>query len=384
MKVLATRRNKGGGAGQIGIYTFFQSGSLQVVQELTGDNELLSRAAKGITIRRPAYRDSGMTDSTLRVLEINDVLEAVARHLAEVPGRKNLVWISAGCPVVSTEGSRLLADFSPRMEQTARVLTDANLTFYSVDARGLIGSLSGATALANAESRAFGSPFQFPGNLHPGGWPPPGPDAFTRLADLTGGMAFHDNNGIEDSIQRALDDADLGYTLGFYPSQAGQSPGWHKLKVKVNQSGVRVRYRQKYFAPGALVLEDQQVALPYWLKAPLDATQLQLVAQATPDQRRPGFSRVRVSIDLHDLHLENLNNTWVGAFDVSFVIEGSRSARTFVTKFQIPNDQLSAALEKGVSMIGSIASDGGLSELRIVAQDPATGAAGSVRVPLGR
>jgi hypothetical protein len=58
------------------------------------------------------------------------------------------------------------------------------------------------------------------------------------------------------------------------------------------------------------------------------ATQLQLVAETNPDQARPGFDELRVSIDLHDVHLENQNGIRVGGVDVSFFIDGARTART--------------------------------------------------------
>ena len=238
------------------------------------------------------------------------MLEAVARHLATVPGRKNLVWISSGFPtVVSSRYSDLLPDFTPRMEETARVLTDANLAFYAVDARGLLGgfpgmSLSSINMVPNIGSPPFFSPIpprapvptqasspQTMVSLET--WSLDGTDAFDRLANLTGGRTFSNSNGIEDSIQSALDDAALDYTLGFYPSEAVQKPNWHKLKVRVDQRGVRVRYREKYFASPTEASDDTRRALPALLKDPLDATQLQLVAQASPDQERPGCPKFR-------------------------------------------------------------------------------------------
>ena len=89
---------------------------------------------------------------------------------------------------------------------------------------------------------------------------------------------------------------------------------------------------------------------------------------------------MRVSVDLHDIQLAHVNNNWVGAVDVSFFIEGSRTARTITRNIEIPDDQLSAALKKGITVTDSV----GAGELRIVAQDRATGAAGSVRVSPGK
>jgi hypothetical protein len=179
-------------------------------------------------------------------------------------------------------------------------------------------------------------------------------------------------------------DGELTYTLGFYPSQDRQDGTWHALKVAVDRRGVNVRYRKNYFDSGTLAAANDRPTLAELFKGPLDATQLQLVAETMPDQPRPGFYQVRVSVDLHDVHLEKQNNAWVGAVDVSFFVEGSRTARTIARKVEIPDDQLAAALEKGIVVNDSIGVEGRAGELRIVAQDRATGAAGSVRLSLGR
>lgn len=386
-KFLERRRSKPAQRQLVGIYIYGQSGTLQVVQELTGDDERLIQAAASIRPQSPIFAD-GETDPTPRVLETNDVIEAVARHLGTVPGGKNLIWISSGFPPSASHDDAMLPDFTPRMERTARVLTDANLAFYAVDARGLQGGLP-FMGLALSPAPMFPAPvaartaLPMQATVAVSLWPLDGTNAFSRLASLTGGRTFSDSNGIEDSIQDVLDDSAFDYTLGFYPSEAERSPNWHKLKVKVRQHGIGVRYREKYFSTSGDSEDDARRALPALLKGPLDATQLQLVARASLDRERPGRAQVSVSIDLHGLHLEKQSNNWVGAVDVSFLLEGSQYARIIGSNIKIANDQLEAALEKGVTLAGSI-DTGGKRELHVVAQDRATGAAGSLTVPLSR
>jgi hypothetical protein len=247
------------------------------------------------------------------------------------------------------------------MQEAARALNDANVALYAVDARGLIGGL---------------------GKIW--GFNVPGLDTMNTLAGLTGGQAFYASNGIEDSIRKAVEDSELIYTLGFYPSQESQDGDWHKLQVTVARHGVDVRYREAYFASPALAGSEHRPSLDQMLRDPLDAAEIGVLAETTPDQSRPGFYQVRVSVDLHDVQLDHQQGRWVGALTISLYLEGSKAARQITQKIEIPDDQLAAALEQGVVVNDAIGLPTQTAELRVVVQDHANGAGGSLRVPLGR
>jgi VWFA-related protein len=379
---------------RFGIYSFGRDGEIHAVQELTDDRQLLLRGANTLKAMDPYYRTqdtTGMSDHAAQAYSSETVFEEVAvtrrvlttiaRRLAKVPGRKNLIWVTTAFPLF-IEG----ADFRLEVEQSARALNDANIALYVVDARGLIGALQGLTPISTAEARGPGSLRQLTMQMGRGENPnPPGLATENMFADLTGGLVFYNkSNAIEDSIQAAVDDGELTYTLGFYPVEEEKEGAWHDLKVVVSKRGVGVRYRQNYFSSKKATDANVRPTLEALLKDPLDATQVELLAEASPEQARPGSWQVRVTVDLHDIQLENRNNTWVGAVDVSFMMEGSQTARTTTTKVTIPDQGLAAALEKGIVVHDSVDAGGQAGVLRIVARDPATGAAGSVRIPLGK
>ncbi len=187
---------------------------------------------------------------------------------------------------------------------------------------------------------------------------------------------------LDSLIKEAVDDSELIYTLGFYPSQESQNGDWHKLKVSVDRRGVSVRYRENYFASEALADAASHPTLQQLLHDTLDAAEIGLRAETTPDQSRPGSYKLHAIVDLHDVHLEHQDARWVGGVDVSLYLEGEKSAYKISRKIAIPEDQLAAALDQGIAVDVSVGLPGPTGELRVVVQDDTTGAGGSVRVPL--
>ena len=167
-----------------------------------------------------------------------------------------------------------------------------------------------------------------------------------KLAGLTGGQTFFNTNGIEDSIRKAVQDAEVTYTLGFYPSQEMQDGKYHKLAVKLPKRSVSVHHRDGYFAYRADAEMDRRASLDELLQEPLDAGGVILVAQATPGGAKLGSYLIKVNVDLHDLQLEHQNGRHSGAVDVSFFVEEEGKGRTKTFTLDIPDDQFTAALEK--------------------------------------
>jgi VWFA-related protein len=204
----------------------------------------------------------------------------IARELDGKPGRKNLVWVTAGFPVsldpVSNEltfvpmgrdakGGELLPQeqtyeaFNQQMRQetsegvrrTAALLSDAQISIYPVDARGLIG----ATGVADASSAGTNSA----GLLRIGsdyGQTVSGAGSrmldsqasMIEIAGETGGRVFKNRNDIDNSVATAGGDGGTYYTLGYYSGRKKADNQFHKFSVSVKRPGVQLRYRRGYFA----------------------------------------------------------------------------------------------------------------------------------------
>jgi hypothetical protein len=83
--------------------------------------------------------------TTNRVNNTLKALEAIADHLASVPGRKNLIWLSGGFPlnigfdeIPDIDHPHDQRTFNEEIDRAIRSLNHANLAVYPVDARGLV------------------------------------------------------------------------------------------------------------------------------------------------------------------------------------------------------------------------------------------------------
>lgn len=378
-------------ADRLAIYTITGRG-LHVVQDLTGDPALLKRAATSLKGRNPDPRINDTTGMSKHEAEgydamnimgpamtVRNALREIARHLSNVPGRKNVVWVTTAFPLYIVE---LGLDFRPEMEQAAHALNNANVALYAVDARALMGALQGLTSITPAEAPGPPANPHIINMLMHRGEPadPRGLNTEQMLSGLTGGLTFFNkSNAIEESIETAVEDGDFTYTLGFYPDPAAQDGKWHDLKVHVARGGIELRYRRNYFAGS----EDENApTLDQILKEPLDSTQLALRAEAHLDPARPQILNLKVNIDLHDVAFSHANSTRTGAIDLSFYIEGAHRVFKKPLRIEIPDARFDAALEKGLDAVAPVNITGGGDALRIIAQDKTTGAAGSVTVPL--
>ncbi len=194
-------------------------------------------------------------------------LEAIANHIAPLPGRKNLVWISASFPFwigPKTNESTLARarrtpfggieytpqlthsggegrNFNREIEGAARALNNAGMAIYPVDARGLV-------ALADryqARSEITGTDAMVDRN--PLGARPEGQETMRQLASRTGGKAFLNTNDLASAVREAIDDSAVTYTLGFYPKADAQDGQYHDLRVEVpKRRGLSVRSRRGY------------------------------------------------------------------------------------------------------------------------------------------
>ena len=234
-----------------------------------------------------------------------------------MPGRKSLIWMSAGIPLQISSGTSRDGRDS-QIGRATRLLTDANIAVYPIDTRGL-----------RAPDPPRGGRGRLEQNLPP--------DVMLRLADGTGGRAFYFNNDLASSIRTAISDAEVSYTLGFYPSENGFDGKFHNLSVNVARKDVEVRHRSGYFAvkdepPNE---KERRSIMSELLSSPLDGSQIGLQAAVESVPTNAKAFRVLLRIETSDLHLERRNDRWAGTLDLAIRVESSKQKTVQVRSIPI-------------------------------------------------
>jgi VWFA-related protein len=315
-------------------------------------------------------------------------LVAIANHVAHIPGRKNLIWVSGSFPIrIEFDGKSLSsprrqqASFDDDLEQAARTLNQANMAIYPVDARGLMTSPH--YSAKNEHGLELASPIAELG--------PEQKDFQTMdvLAERTGGKASYNANDIESLVRRAIADGQYTYTLGFYPTHGEWEGKFHELKVHVNhQEGLSLRHRKGYFAvpDPPRGPEENQAALEAALGSPVEWTNLNLDVILKVFDTSAHTVDVQVGLDTRELSLISSNGRWR---DIIYVFVGQLGAEgkmitgeklTFdLALTQETHDQF---LKTGTKFSGRVTISPETVNLRIIAQDTGSGAIGTLTIPI--
>lgn len=197
-------------------------------------------------------------------------LDEIARYLAGVPGRKNLVWFSGAFPTViqrevQTTGDPFAgnADIEAEVKKTTDLLARSRVAVSPIDARGLEAPPSqspteaGGTGNIKRERQVYGTTSLTPrdsqfyldrSSEHA---------TMEDIAQSTGGMALFNTNSLSGAMDKVMNSAHSYYTLSYPPPPSTREGEHREIAVKVKTSGVRLAYRHGYVTEAT---RDQLVA----------------------------------------------------------------------------------------------------------------------------
>jgi VWFA-related protein len=285
-----------------------------------------------------------------RMQVTNELMKDLGTALAQIPGRKNVIWLSRAFPLTMTIGAgepdrTYVAD---RLNGTGRALAKGNVAVYPVDASGL-SAAPGGTSIAGLNASEL--------ERH---------RALDLLAADTGGRAFFDTNDLAAAVRGAVADTEVTYTIGFYP---GEEDGlYHRLQIAVKQPGVTLRYRPGYLAPDPNASEERD-ELRNALWSPVEAAGIALEVRTDPrDPKRPNWLRMTIAVAAQGL----------GIFDL-IVAQHAADGRDLTTVRETVGPE--AKKTSPLILTRQVEVRAGASKVRVVVFDRDSGRTGSVEFP---
>lgn len=234
-------------------------------------------------------RDVGLGE---RIRQTLLALTEIGQAFGGVPGRKSLIWATAGFPFEMGDASAFqrstalqnLGDqgLARLYEQTWRTLQTASIAVYPLDVSGLVNSafVNAGTGEPLPQHMAMDTHVL---NLE-------------NLADMTGGKFCDRSMDARKCFDLASEDSADYYLLGFYEQSGTKNPGWRKLNVQSTRPEIRVRARSGYYVGGAQKPLNDTEQMELALFSPIDFTGLAFkvriagtTAGSKPRTKKVGF-----------------------------------------------------------------------------------------------
>ena len=348
-----------------------------------------------------------------------EAMRSLSRLLGGLPGRKNVVWLTAYMPFDLIPEDRAMSDEELRAslpasgrqrsvnvnaagslaaEQRAlhnqeirdaeSRLASANIAIYPVDLHGLISGQENIAAVSGAHGSDIHGATIANAALAQSNSLVASQGSMREVAGETGGRAYMNQNEIREGVALAAADNQASYLLGYYPENKKWDGKYRSIKVKVSQGDAEVRYRKGYFAidPAATKNANFETDVANALQIGAPATQVSFMAQSKPTD--PGKMRVVFLVDAHTISAEDsggnrkLNvSLYASLYDAGGKNLGTRSIKVDKAFDAATYQQI---VDKGMMVPIELDIVAGAKELRLAVLDNKTGFIGTVSGPIGQ
>jgi VWFA-related protein len=240
-QVMKYLRSNGGALPYPTTFAVLTDTSFQMHSVPTKDGNALANDLQHTDIGlREITRSQGFWGAADRMTLSLNALRSLTVMESKKPGRKLVLWMSPGWPLLSGPG----VDLDSGQEQDvfrnviafSRGLRKADITLYSVNSWGATESL-----VHEDYYQSFLSGLKNPDNAE---W---GNLSVQVLAAQTGGVVLS-SSGVVEMIQQCVEDAKNYYRIIVNAAPDEKPDVYNQLEVKVAQSGAKARTRAGYYS----------------------------------------------------------------------------------------------------------------------------------------
>jgi len=217
-----------------------------------------SAEERGPDVGLAAFKDveKKMAELTLSVISNQagnqsiDALQQLIHAQSQVPGRKTIIYFSAGLIVPPEQPERFRAVIS--------AANRANISFYAVDPSGLdteskarVSTLTTATLDDGELSGPAVMATNYQENLR-------------ILAEDTGGFIIANTNDTRVPLRRVMEEVRAHYEATYAPTSSNYDGHFRSIEVRTRRPGLKLQSRKGYFA---LPMLDGEAVAPFELAA---------------------------------------------------------------------------------------------------------------------
>jgi VWFA-related protein len=223
----------------------FTDKGVQIVGNFSSDgNELSATLDRQDIGLRDIGRSGGFYGASERLQLSLQAFRQLTASEARNPGRKIMLWVSPGWPLLS--GARVEIDAKQQSQIFADIvglntqLLQAGVTVYNVNPLG-----SNEALLRTSYYQEFVKGVSKPSQVAAGNL------GLQVLAVQSGGLVLDFNNDVSALLQKCLSDVAPYYEISFGAAVAERPDEYHHLEIKLAKPGLTARTRQGYYAQPA-------------------------------------------------------------------------------------------------------------------------------------
>ena len=328
---------------------------LDELDDLKDPNQAISRAR--------SYASAVFNDLEFSI----DSLKNTVSSLAGLPGRKAILYVSDGLPMIAGQDifqfiqekfsgnsstavmEALTYDASRRFQELVAQANANRISFYTIDAEGLRGST--ANSAENRTSNSSG----LVESVHNSNLQSP----LQMIAEETGGKAIFNTNDPTKGLRTVAADFKTYYSLGYSPVHSGDGR-YHRIEVRTKRKDLVVRHREGYRDKSTEAKMSDGVVSALFYDA--ESNSLDIGVQRGPEVRRDdGFFAVpmEIRIPIGNLVLvpaEGMRQARVRVYFAAMDGEGGMSeVQNSIIPINIPEAELATAVKQvyvyGISLM---------------------------------
>jgi VWFA-related protein len=349
--------------GNVYIYFLTNKGELAPVHPMPGTGEDLHVEANPSPAELRAELDRGIQeyqgfrtrdDLSVRINTTFQALEALMAKIGGQAGRKSLIWVTEGIPLIVRTGPTGTVDFTSQVRGLSELAARSQIAIYSVDQTNGTG--------ASELSRTL-----------------------EMFSALTGGR-WYGRDDAAHALADALIDARGAYRIGYYSAAPEKDGKEYKIRLDTPRKGVHLLARQG-FTSGVAGPDPDQIetaAFNNQIDSPLDAADIRLRVALSRTQPA-GTIHFDIHVDPADVLIEHIGELYNAKLDVMVafysggLLKGTSPATRTVLGFT--QAQLDPANKEGFLLPLNLPVGSDIQNARVIVFDPGSQALGSVTVP---